>query len=55
MLSSQLLISIPKTVFILLLSKTLKLGRFAGVGKLVVGMGSKFMPILLISNIFLAK
>ena len=54
-LCAQLLISIPKAVLIFLLSKTLKLGRFAGVGKLVVGIGSKFILILLISNIFFAK
>jgi hypothetical protein len=35
-LCSKLLIAIPKAVFILLLSKTLKIGHFDGVGKPLV-------------------
>jgi hypothetical protein len=54
-LSSHLLIFKLKVVFILVLSSTLKEGLFAGVGKLVEGMGIKFMEIVFNSKIFLAK
>ena len=54
-LSCQVFISMPKAFLILLLSKTLKLGRLAGVGNCVDGIGFKSIETLFFLKIADAK